>query len=204
MAFVTRLACSPTPRSIAGESSLAGVCAVCRHPSRDKIDRALVAHTSFRTIVKQHGTSPAALSRHKGHLSTALVKSAEARQAASATSLFERVEQVIGDCRAIAERANKAKSWASAVAALREVRGCLELLGKLSGELGQSGNGTSVHVSTAVQYGIPAMAPYGTDEFGQQLIWLVKELLATDDVGPVMRMVVRELDGQSNTQEATE
>jgi hypothetical protein len=43
-------------------------CTICTHPQRTAIETALVAGDAFRIIAKRFGTSPAALFRHKGHL----------------------------------------------------------------------------------------------------------------------------------------
>jgi hypothetical protein len=50
---------------------------------------------------------------------------------------LERVESLIRECHDISARAQRDKQWVAATGALREVRLCLELLGKLSGELQQ-------------------------------------------------------------------
>jgi hypothetical protein len=55
-----------------------------------------------------------------------------------ATSLLERIERLIIETRTIAAAAKKERQWISAVAALKEVRACLELLGKLTGEISSS------------------------------------------------------------------
>ena len=113
-------------------------CATCKHPRRAQIDEALVTgEATFLELSNAYDLSPAALHRHKGHIPAALVAAKQAREAGEATRLLERVESLIHDCRNIAAKAQRAKQWIAATGALREVRFCLELLGKLSGELQQ-------------------------------------------------------------------
>jgi hypothetical protein len=45
------------------------------------------------------------------------------------------VEGLIAESKAIAEKAKSGQQWIAAVSALREVRSCIELMAKLSGEL---------------------------------------------------------------------
>ena len=49
--------------------------------------------------------------------------------------LLDKVEGLIDDVRDIALAAKQARRWQAAVGSLREVKNCLELLGRLSGEL---------------------------------------------------------------------
>lgn len=131
-------------------------CGVCLHPNRESIDNAMVVSRPLRTIAGQFGISKSALSRHRGHIAAAIVKAKESAEAAQAETLLERLESLIADCKSIALKASRARQWTSAVSALREVRGCVELLGKLSGELQQAPNvnigfrigaGTASHLS---------------------------------------------------------
>lgn len=111
------------------------VCTICANPKRTEIDTALVAGGSLRDVAGQFGLSRSAVHRHQEHVPEALAKAKQAREVAEATTLLGRVELLIRDCRTIAQKAQKAREWHAAVSALREVRGCLELLGELSGEL---------------------------------------------------------------------
>ena len=114
-------------------------CATCKHPRRARIDEALVTGTSsLLELSKTYSLSTTALHRHKAHIPAALVAAKRAREAGEATKLLERVELLIHDCREIATKAQRDKQWIAATGALREVRFCLELLGKLNGELQQA------------------------------------------------------------------
>jgi transposase-like protein len=128
------------------------LCTICSHSKRAAINAALVGGTSIWDIAGQFGLSRSAVHRHREHVPKALAKAKQAREVAEAGTLLGRIETLIGDCRTIAEKAQKAREWHAAVSALREVRGCLELLGKLSGEL-QKKDSVNVSVET------PLVAP---------------------------------------------
>jgi hypothetical protein len=72
-------------------------------------------------------------------LSGIIVKAQQAEVVCEATSLLTRVESLMQESQKIAAAAKLEKNWPAATSALREARGCLELLGKLSGELQQPG-----------------------------------------------------------------
>jgi hypothetical protein len=80
-----------------------------------------------------------ALNRHKSHLPGTLAKAQHAEVVCEATSLLARVESLVHESEKIAAAAKLEKNWPAATSALREARGCLELLGKLRGELHQPG-----------------------------------------------------------------
>lgn len=131
------------------------VCGICSHPERAAIDAALVDGTSLRAIAGQYGTTKSALDRHRKHIPTALTKAKQAAEVADATSLLSRVERLVSRCETICEKAMAEGEWTPAVSATRELRGCLELIGKLSGELKQPG--VNVDIKNAVDIKNPVM-----------------------------------------------
>jgi hypothetical protein len=84
--------------------------------------------------------SLSALDRHKSHLPGTLAKAQHAAVVCEATSLLARVESLMQESEKIAAAAKLEKNWTAATSALREARGCLELLGKLRVELQQPGS----------------------------------------------------------------
>lgn len=116
------------------------LCAVCVLPAktRDAIDRALVSGKTYKKISERfkRRVSTFALYRHRKHLLPKdLVRQAPPPKPEVATNLLDRVESLINESRGIAEAAKRGEQWVAASAALREVRACLELLGKLTGQL---------------------------------------------------------------------
>jgi hypothetical protein len=126
------------PKTGKEKKLMAMPCTTCKHPRRAQIDEALVTGSeSLSELSHSYGLSPAALHRHKTHIPEALTVAKQAREVSEATTLLERIESLIRECHGIAARAQREKQWIAATGALREVRLCLELLGKLSGELQQ-------------------------------------------------------------------
>ena len=123
-------------------------CTVCTHNEREDIDQALVARQPFRAIARQHGVSKDALIRHHDdHVPAALVKAQEATEAAQADNLLAQVTGLRDRAIDILDTAVATDDLRVALGAIREARGCLELLGKLAGQL-QDGPTVNILVST--------------------------------------------------------
>ena len=111
-------------------------CTVCVHPERSGIDAALIAGGSYRSIAQQFAASPDAVLRHKrDHLPPTLAKAAEAAEVAHADDLLAQVRRLQGRALSILDRAETTGDLRTALGAIREARGNLELLAKLLGEL---------------------------------------------------------------------
>jgi transposase-like protein len=111
-------------------------CTVCDHPDRRSIDEALVTGAPYRSVAKRFGLSESAVYRHKSeHLPAHLLKAREAEEVAQADDLLEQVRHLQAHALDILERAEKAGDLRTALAAISQARGNLDLLGKLAGEL---------------------------------------------------------------------
>lgn len=129
-------------------------CTVCSHPDRDKIDRRLVGGESARGIAREFGLSHAAADRHRArHIPHELAQAHQAVEVARAGSLLDEIrghaaragrlvdqaEAVLSGARGRRQLRVRLEAIKTATVALREVRGTLELLGKVGGELGTGG-----------------------------------------------------------------
>src|ERR671916_717730 len=111
-------------------------CTVCEHPEREAIDRVLVGGASNRSAASLYDVSEAAVRRHKSnHLPAKLVMAERAAEIVEADTLLEHVKDLQGRAYAILEKAEKAGELRTALGAIREARGNLELLAKLLGDL---------------------------------------------------------------------
>jgi transposase-like protein len=111
-------------------------CTVCDHPERRGIDEALVTGAPYRSVAKRFGLSESAVYRHKTeHLPAHLLKAREVEEAARADDLLAQVRNLQTHALDILERAEKSRDLRSALSAISQARGNLELLGKLAGEL---------------------------------------------------------------------
>jgi transposase-like protein len=111
-------------------------CTVCDHPEGHSIDAVLVSGAPYRSVAKRFGLSESAVYRHKTkHLPAHLLKAKEVEEVAQADDLLEQVRNLQAHALDILERAEKAGDLRTALAAISQARGNLELLGKLAGEL---------------------------------------------------------------------
>ncbi len=112
------------------------VCTICTHKNRAKIDQALVTRRPFRDIAGQYGVSKSALVRHHDdHLPAALVKAQDATEAAQADALLAQVVDLRDKALDVLDTAQGSEDLRAAIGAIREARGCVELLAKLAGQL---------------------------------------------------------------------
>ncbi len=112
-------------------------CTVCTHPKREEIDRALVGGESAAEIAGRYRTvGERAVRRHRSnHLPAELVMAEKAAEVAEADTLLGQVGDLQRRALDILGKAEEAGELKTALSAIREARGNLELLAKLLGEL---------------------------------------------------------------------
>lgn len=112
------------------------VCTVCASDQRADIDAALVSGAPNRTIASQYHVTEQSIRRHKAdHLPAALTKAQDAAEVAQADDLLAQVRDLQAKALSILATAEAQGDLRTALAAIREARGNLELLAKLLGEL---------------------------------------------------------------------
>ena len=111
-------------------------CTVCSHPDREDIDQALLEGGPYRGIAQRYEASASAVYRHKqDHLPKALVRAVEAQVVEHGADLLDQLQDLQQRAHRILDQAEAAGDLRTALAAIREARGCVELLGKATGEL---------------------------------------------------------------------
>jgi len=92
---------------------------------------------SLRDIAVQYDTSKDALKRHKdnGHITPKLIKAAESKEVIATNLKTTEAEDIKNRAIKILDIAEKTGDVRSMCAAIREVRGCIELLAKMGGAL---------------------------------------------------------------------
>ena len=111
-------------------------CSICHHQGLEGINRALVEGIAFPVLVAKYRVSKDALSRHKAnHLPATLVKAQEAREVARADDLLDEVRSLQARALTILDRAERVGDLRTALRAIKEARGNLELLAKLMGQI---------------------------------------------------------------------
>ena len=119
---------------------MARACTICTHAEREAIDEAIVGGVSYRNVAKRfEGVSLAGVQRHAArHLSTTL-QAVHARRVAedeaSAATALDRFEELYGRASALLEAAEREGQGRMALDAIRELRGLLERIARITGEL---------------------------------------------------------------------
>ena len=115
-------------------------CSVCSHPDAVLINEALVVEgASNRAITRQYDLSKDAVRRHRQHIPQLLSKASQAMEVAQADDLLDQVRDLQRRALGILDKAEAADELRTALAAIAQAGGNLELLGKLAGELQQEG-----------------------------------------------------------------
>jgi hypothetical protein len=111
-------------------------CLVCESQETRKIDEMLVNRVSISEISRTFEIPYHSVDRHKkNHLPKALVKATQAGEVAHADTLIDQVKELKGRAHRITEMAEKTGSLEIALRGIRELRGLLELLAEVTGEL---------------------------------------------------------------------
>lgn len=125
------------------------VCTICSHYDIDKIDKQILEGISLRNIAERYSLSATSVHRHKKHLKVNLLKANEVKEMARADTLLEQVKDLQSRALSVLYKAEESQDWRAANGAIREARACIELLGKLAGELQE---GTKVNIIVSAQW----------------------------------------------------
>ena len=112
------------------------VCTICSHERRDEIEDAFIAGTPKRRIAAHHGVSERAVRHHmREHLPALLALARDAYSAARADSLLDRIEALQSRTLATLDEVEQTDDYRARLAAIREARANLELIGEVTKEL---------------------------------------------------------------------
>jgi hypothetical protein len=116
-------------------SAMSRACSLCRHSKVEQINAELARGLSNRDAARYFKVTKSAAHRHREHILGVLAKATEAKEVAGADRLLAEVEALRVRSMELLARAESAKDFRAAAALMREARSCLELLGRLAGEL---------------------------------------------------------------------
>ena len=117
----------PTPR-----------CRICRHPKHAAINEALLGGATLRAVAKQFGLGSIGVihnHRQRGHIPLAMQAAAGAEKVLEAESLLAKLQMIEGDDRRILIKAEGARNFSAAIAAVRELRGVVDSVGRITGAI---------------------------------------------------------------------
>ena len=128
------------------------VCTVCAHTDRQAVDEAIVLGRTLRDIAQQHGVSKDAVSRHKAHVSPALARLVADRAEAGPKSALSRLEELYGRASNVLSAAESEGKASLSLAAIRELRGIVETLAKITGELDERSTVQVLNLATSDEW----------------------------------------------------
>jgi class 3 adenylate cyclase len=112
------------------------VCTICSHTYRQEIDEAILSGMSNRRIAAQWSLSENAVRRHKkAHIHQKVAKATAAREVIQAGTLLDQVRELLDKAHSLTEQAEEAGDLRTALVGVREIRGILELMAKVVGDL---------------------------------------------------------------------
>src|SRR5262245_27140700 len=109
-------------------------CTVCRHPECQALEtRLLAGAASMRAVALGSGLSPSAVRRHMAnHLPTVLLKAHESERVLHAGTLSDHIRELYQRSGLILKNAETAGDARTALAAVRELRGIIDLVARLT------------------------------------------------------------------------
>jgi len=118
-------------------------CTICSNPQHEAIDQELVSGTPYRAVAERFAASPPSVYRHQqGHLPATLLKARTAHQVAHADNLLAQLQSLQQKALELLSIAEGKGDLRSALGALRELRGTVELTAKLTCQMaGKSSHG---------------------------------------------------------------
>lgn len=104
-------------------------CPICQHNERQDIEKALLNNEILHQIAERYGASKRSLFNHKkNHLPAALIKARDAADLVMADGLLSQLKGLQHKALTILNKAERAGDLRTALAGIREARGCLELV----------------------------------------------------------------------------
>ena len=128
-------------------------CTTCTHPNARAIDRELLEPGAIlkEIAARYPPLVPSSLARHrKLHIAPVLksetVEAFNQSEIARGATLTERIDGLFEKASSLLQSMEEQKDFRGATGAIREMRGCLELLGKIAGQIDP---GTTINVFNA-------------------------------------------------------
>src|SRR5215203_3486308 len=116
-------------------------CTCCAHAESFAINHALVVErSSERTVADRFDLSKTAVHRHKHHIPELLLEGSRAQDVADADLILDDLERIRASALTLLDKAERTGgAWRAQVAAIREARENIRILGELQGKLAAQG-----------------------------------------------------------------
>ncbi|MGH9584641.1 MAG: hypothetical protein ACRD4O_17100 [Bryobacteraceae bacterium] len=111
-------------------------CSLCSHSERERIDRDVIAGSSYRDIAGRFGVSKSAVERHANeHLAETIARAVDARERITADKLIAELRTLRETTLSVLEEAREESNHSAALQAIARLEKQAELCGRLAGEL---------------------------------------------------------------------
>ena len=109
-------------------------CKVCRADNVKEIDRAIIDGETLQNIADKFNFHISTLSRHKQHIANKINTYSVLADAQEGGIVLQRIEDLLQKANSLLDKAERSGDIKTALIAIRETRGCLELLAKATGQ----------------------------------------------------------------------
>jgi hypothetical protein len=135
-------------------------CSVCAHAERIEMERRLASGGSMRAIAASFGVSRSSFGRHvrSGHIGVAIIANEQRERDIHADDLLERIEFLWASARSVLDEPGGRPTVA--LAAVKELRQIVELLGRLRGAVGRPESTTLIELSFGEATDRPGRRPW--------------------------------------------
>jgi len=110
-------------------------CKICNSSLVKQVDKAIIEGRTLQNIAEETGFHVSSLCRHKAHIAEKLTAYTTLTELQEGATLLQKVESLLQRAENLLTAAENNQDLRTAIAAVREVRGVLELMGRASGEL---------------------------------------------------------------------
>lgn len=110
-------------------------CKVCRADNVKEIDKAIIEGETLQSIADKFHFHISTISRHKQHIANKINTYSVLTDAQEGGTVLQRIDDLLQRANSLLDKAEDGGDVKTALIAIREVRGTLELLGKASGQL---------------------------------------------------------------------
>ena len=110
-------------------------CKVCRADNVKEIDKAIIEGETLQSIADKYNFHISTLSRHKQHIADKINTYSVLANAQEGGIVLQRIDDLMQRANILLDKAELSGDIRTALIAIRETRGCLELLAKATGQL---------------------------------------------------------------------
>ena len=110
-------------------------CKICRADNVKEIDKAIIEGETLQSIADKYHFHISTISRHKPHIASKINTYSALVDAQEGGTVLQRIDDLLQRANNLLDKAEDSGDVKTALIAIREVRGTLELLGKASGQL---------------------------------------------------------------------